>query len=155
MNKGKEFEKLFKTQLEEEGIFIQRIPDIMDFRSINNIADFYAYSFPYMYLFECKTTAGKSLPFANISETQWNGLLEASNYNGMICGFPVWYYDCDVTKFFTIKEFVNMKANGHKSVRFDSDVGIEIKGTKRKVYFDYDMKQFITHANEKYMLGLM
>ena len=155
MNKGKEFEKIFKTQLQEDGVFIQRIPDIMDFRSINNIADFYAYSFPYMYLFECKTTAGASLPFANISETQWNGLFGASKYNGVICGIPTWYYDKDVTKFYTIKELVSMRANGYKSVRFDSDIGIEIKGTKRKVYFDYNMKQFILHAKEKYMLGLM
>ena len=35
MNKGKEFEKIFKEQI-SKFMFIQRIPDIMDFRSINN-----------------------------------------------------------------------------------------------------------------------
>lgn len=153
MNKGKEFEKIFKTQLQEVGVFIQRIPDIMDFRSINNIADFYAYSFPYMYLFECKTTAGKSLPFANISETQWNGLLEASKHRGIISTIPTWFYDMDVTKCFTINELEQVKKTGSKSIRYDSEYGIPIDGKKRKVYFDYDMGKFVVYLKEKYGYG--
>jgi len=131
-------------------VFIQRIYDYVDYRNISSIADFYAYKYPYLYLLEMKTTAGASLPFANISGTQWSGLLEASKYDGVIAGFPVWFYDKDTTKFISIQEMEGIKKTGVKSVRYDTPHGITIDGTKRRVYWDYEISKFFTDAENRY-----
>ena len=97
-----------------------------------------------------KTTAGASLPFANISETQWSGLLEASKYDGIICGLPIWFYERDTTKFVSIQEMEEIKKTGVKSVRYDTPYGITIDGTKRRVYWDYEISKFFTDAENRY-----
>lgn len=152
MVRGKQFEKILSQQISEQGIFIQRIFDYVDLRGLAMMCDFYAYKYPYLYLLEMKTTAGASLPFANISETQWGGLLEASKYDGILCGFPIWWYDKDTTKFISIQEMEEIKKTGVKSVRYDTPYGITIDGTKRRVYWDYEISKFFTDAENRYGL---
>lgn len=148
--RGKEFEKVLSEQIKQYGVFIQRIYDCVDYRALKNLCDYYAYRCPYLYLLEMKTTAGASLPFANISETQWGGLLEASKYDGIIAGFPIWFYNKDTTKFISIQEMEKIKNTGVKSVRYDTHYGITINGTKRRVYWDYEISKFFTDAENRY-----
>ena len=146
MSKGKDFEKEFSKQLSSQ-FFVYRLYDTLGYGKLANIADYIAYKYPYIYLLEMKTTAGASLPFANISETQWNGLLKATNVEGVISGFPVWFYDKGVTRFFSIQELTTIDA---KSVRYDSDLGITIEGTRRRVFFDYDIDKFYKDTVSRY-----
>ena len=65
---------------------------------IMNPADFFAYHKPNMYMIECKTTAGASLPFKNISEYQLKSLWEAFIKYTIDSYIIVWYYDKEVCR---------------------------------------------------------
>ena len=115
-----------------------------------NICDFISYEKPHIYLLELKTTAGQRLPLANISTGQYSGLLDADKYNGIIGGILIWWYDMNVTKFLSITEVETIKTTGKKSIRFDTELGIKLEGTKKKVYFEYDFNKFFLDAKSKY-----
>ena len=115
-----------------------------------NICDFIVYKKPYEYYIECKSVHGASLPFANITDTQWNGLLEKSKIEGVFAGIICWFVDKDVTLFLPITVLEVLKWIGDKRVRFDIVTSIdnedgaiiEIIGKKKRVFFDYDMRKF-------------
>lgn len=107
-----------------------------------NICDFIVYKKPYEYYIECKSVHGASLPFRNITETQWNGLLEKSKIRGVYAGIICWFIDKDITKFYLIGELDQLKDLEFKSVNYNWLSGWRIKGKKKRVFFDYDMKQF-------------
>ena len=120
------------------------------FKGSQNICDFIVYREPYEYYFECKSVHGNTLPFSNITETQWNGLLEKSQIEGVFAGIICWWIDKDKTMFLPIQILDDLKrANEYKSYRFDwfhwngLQKTIEIKGKKKRVFFDYDMEEFL------------
>ena len=88
------------------------------------------------------------MPFSNISETQWNGLLEKSNIEGVYAGIICWWVDKDVTLFIPIQTLDFYKYKGDKSVRYDifdlwvNYEAIELKGKKKRVFWEYDMEEF-------------
>jgi len=146
-NRGKKFENVVRTAFEKvEGVSIDRLHDqTTGFKGSTNICDFIVYREPYEYYFECKSVHGASLPFSNITETQWNGLLEKSKIEGVFAGVICWWIDKDVTKFIPIQSLQWNKENGYKSIRFNHNgTSIkEIKGKKKRVFFEYDMKEFL------------
>ena len=79
-NKGKNFESIIKHAfLKVPGVSIDRIPDqTMHHKGACNICDFIVYKKPYEYYIECKTVHGNTLPFSNITDMQWTGLLAKS-----------------------------------------------------------------------------
>ena len=116
-----------------------------------NICDFIVYKKPYEYYIECKSVHGASLPFRNITETQWNGLLEKSKIKGVFAGVICWWIDKDVTKFIPIQLLEHMRSdNKLKSINYQTPQCcppcygnvVTIVGKKKRVFFDYDMKQF-------------
>ena len=153
-NRGKQFEQLIREAFEKvSGVSIDRIPDqTMRHKGAANICDFIVYKKPYEYYIECKTVHGNTLPFSNISNTQWSGLLEKSKIQGVYAGIMCWWVDKDITKFIPIQLLQSMKENNAKSIRYDftlfgKDLCTEIKGNKKRVFFDYDMNQFFEEVN--------
>lgn len=150
-NFGKKFEGVIRKSFEKvDGVSIDRLHDQTNgFRGSQNICDFIVYKEPYEYYIECKSVHGNTLPFSNITDNQWNELLKKSQIKGVFAGIICWWIDKDVTKFIPIISLQYLKKQGAKSVRFDADPFsdsllkfINIIGKKKKVFFDYNMKEF-------------
>jgi hypothetical protein len=136
------------------GVSIDRLNDnTAGFKGIAGICDFIVYREPYEYYFECKSVHGNTLPFSNITDTQWNGLLEKSKIEGVFAGVICWWADKDITRFIPIQILQILKADGKKSLNcyWDSCVDVyntrycipEIKGKKKRIFFEYDMEGFL------------
>lgn len=147
-NRGKKFEKVIREAFEKvPDISIDRLHDqTTGFKGSQNICDFIVYKKPYEYYIECKTIKGASLPLVNITNTQWNGLLEKSIIDGVFAGVLCWWYDRDITKFIPIQVLQKIKETGVKSVNCyeDNKDMITIKGRKKRVFYDYDMEEFLS-----------
>ena len=152
VNYGKKFESIVREAFEKvPNVSIDRLHDqTTGFKGSTNICDLIVYREPYEYYIECKSVHGASLPFSNITDTQWNGLLQKSQIKGVFAGVICWWIDKDVTKFIPIQVLAWLDMSGYKSIRYDKGtpdkyVGdiIEIKGKKKRVFFDYDMKEFL------------
>lgn len=151
-NYGKKFEDVVREAFEKvPGVSIDRLHDqTTGWKGSSNICDFIVYREPYEYYFECKSVHGASLPFSNITETQWNGLLAKSKIEGVFAGVICWWTQKDVTLFLPIEELELEKQHGWKSVRYDIEKAngvIEIKGKKKRVFFDYDMEEFLNELS--------
>lgn len=157
ISRGKQFETVIREAFEKvPDVSIDRLHDqTTGFKGSQNICDFIVYKEPYEYYFECKSVHGNTLSFSNITETQWNGLLEKSKIEGVFAGVICWWIDKDLTKFISIREFDRLRMAGFKSVRFDYDnyYVAEIKGKKKRVFFEYDMEAFLNEFTDRYSTG--
>ena len=154
-NRGKQFEDVIRQSFEKvPGVSIDRLHDqTTGFKGSQNICDFIVYKEPYEYYIECKSVHGNTLPFSNITDTQWNGLLQKSQIEGVFAGVICWWVNKDVTKFIPIQLLQYMKeCDKVKSYRYEFGGymprqynAIEIKGKKKRVFFDYSMEDFFTH----------
>ena len=152
-NYGKEFEGVVRKAFEKvPNVSIDRLHDqTTGWKGSTNICDFIVYREPYEYYFECKSVHGNTLPFSNITDTQWNGLLEKSKIEGVFAGVICWWIDKDVTAFIPIQLLNELRNGNHKSVNvkyidnFMYELGglIKIKGKKKRVFFNYDMEEFL------------
>ena len=157
-NYGKKFEDAIRESFEKvPGVSIDRIHDqTTGWKGSSNICDFIVYREPYEYYFECKSVHGNTLSihsndpkhkYGDITNTQWEGLLEKSQIKGVFAGIICWWVDKDITKFIPIQVLQICKYRGWKSIRYDVNgyhTSIkEIKGKKKRVFFDYDMEKFL------------
>jgi len=148
-NKGKDFENIIRDAFSKiTNVSIDRIPDqTMHHKGACNICDFIVYKEPHEYYIECKTVKGNTLPFSNITDTQWEGLLKKSKIEGVFAGVICWWTEKDVTLFIPIQTLNIWKTQVQlKSIRYDIwekdfDV-IKINGKKKRIYFDYDIEEF-------------
>lgn len=153
VNRGKQFENVIRKSFEcVEGVSIDRLNDnTAGFKGVAGICDFIVYKEPYEYYIECKSVHGNTLPFSNITETQWNGLFEKSKIEGVFAGIICWFIDKDITLFIPIQVLQICKYRGWKSIRYDVNgyhTSIkEIKGKKKRVFFDYNMEEFLNELS--------
>lgn len=148
INRGKQFESVIKKCFERvENCSVDRLHDQMSgFKGSKNICDFIVYKYPRQFYIECKAVHGSILPFSDITDNQWKGLLKKSEISGVIAGIICWWIDKNITKFIPIQELENFKnfLPASRSIRYDLDyMGVLINGTKKRVFFDYDMEEFL------------
>ena len=146
VNRGKQFEDVIKASFENiPGVSIDRLHDqTTGYMGSRNICDFIVYKKPHEFYIECKSVHGNTLPFSNITDNQWKGLLDKSKIPGVYAGVICWWVDKDITAFISIQELEECKRNGYKSIRFNhepfySNGMIHIPGKKKRVFFDYFM----------------
>ena len=155
VNRGKEFEKrIYDAFMRVPNVSIDRLHDqTTGYLGSKNICDFIVYREPYEYYIECKSIHGVRFPFSNITDTQWEGLLEKSKIKGVFAGIIVWWVDDDTTAYLPIEMLEYLKKElGYKSVSCYADwVSLDddivwnwcwIAGKKKRVFFDYDMEAF-------------
>ena len=155
INRGKQFEEIIRQCFERvPNTSVIRLPDPTNgYLGIRNISDFIVYHYPHQYFIECKTVHGNTLPFSNITDNQWNGMLEVSKIRGVIAGVICWWVDKDVTLFIPIQAMEERKRmQDRHSIRFDEGMNsglecYELAGKKKKVFFDYDMLDFIERVS--------
>lgn len=150
VNRGKQFEDVIREAFEKvPNVSIDRLHDqTTKFKGTSaNICDFIVYREPYEYYFECKSINRGAFPFSNITDTQWNGLLQKSQIEGVFAGIIVWYIDKDATFFIPIQILNQDKSIGHKSMSckscYEYPSIVEITGKKKRVFFEYDMEKFL------------
>lgn len=145
VNRGKQFEDVVKGAFEQvPNTLVLRLHDqTTGYIGSKNICDFIVYRQPYMYCIECKSVHGNTLPFANITDTQWRGLQNARGNVGVEAGILCWWIDKDVTAFISISTLARMKSDGKLSIRYDDPKLYIISGKKRRVFFDYEMGVFL------------
>lgn len=148
VNRGKQFEEQIKFGFEkaENASVIRLIDPQNGYAGVRNICDFIVYKKPTQYFIECKSCYGNTLPFSNITDNQWQGLLRQSRIDGVIAGYIIWFIDHDVTIFVSAQDMNDLKTKfGHKSfniTKWDYNDWYHFKGKKRKILFDYYMDDF-------------
>ena len=151
ISRGKDFEGVVREAFENvPDTFVYRLPDQVTYKvGSKNPCDFFVYRKPILYAIECKATNKPSLPFSNISEYQWSELLSMSRMTGVVSGVLCWWVNNDVTKFIPIQTLELLKQNGAKSIRYDADDFdiIDVHGKKKRVFFDYDMEEFLNYLS--------
>lgn len=156
-NRGKEFENVIKESIEKCAAIIRLHDQTNGFKGSANICDFIAYKYPNMFLFECKSVHGNTLPFSNITDTQWNGMVSMSDRSyGIIAGVICWWIDKDITRFIPIETLCFYRnLLGKKSISYLDEPVTEhkiydIPGKKKRVFFDYDFETFFEEIQLSY-----
>jgi hypothetical protein len=163
VNRGKDFEGQVQAGFERLcNVSIDRLPDPMaGYAGVKNICDFIVYKQPRQYYIECKSCYGNTMSihsnnpkkmYGNITNNQWEGLLEKSKIPGVRAGILVWFIDHDVTYWIDIRLLQKHREAGHKSIAYYADwidftqetdaLWTRIKSEKRRVLFDYDFTRF-------------
>lgn len=152
-NKGKQFEEIIKKSfLKVPDVSIDRLRDApRKMKNVDNPSDFIVYKKPHEIYVECKSHKGNTLPLSCIREEQIRGMTEKAKIDGVKAGIIVWFIDHDLTVWIPINEIVFWRDIGNKSINIKNiqDKHIErirhivIQGRKKRVYFDYDMKDFL------------
>jgi hypothetical protein len=163
VNRRKQSEDVIKEGFERvHNVSIDRLHDqTTGFKGSTNICDFIVYQKPFQYYIECKSIHGNTLSifgtkpenkYGNITNKQWEGLLEKSKIYGCVAGIMCWWVDRDVTLFIDIRLLQLLREGGYKSIRYDLDdsLVISVPGTKKRVFFDYDMKYFLDRMEIAY-----
>lgn len=150
INRGKQFEDKLKEQFEKlDNTVVIRLYDVTTgYLNQNNICDFIVYKDGTLNLFECKAIKGNTLNFkSHIRENQWEGLLKESYKPGVNAGIIVWFIDRDETYFIDIQDLEYLKQFGNKSfnpkIDLETTPVCEIIGTKKKVFFEYNLEKFL------------
>lgn len=150
INRGKQFEKVIQQAFEKiPNISIDRLPDQQSgYVGSRNICDFIIYKYPHQYYIECKTTHGNTFPLSRL--TQYSALIKKHCVKGVCAGVIIWWVDKDITKFIPINYVEYLKVINKKSIRFDDNNMriIPIQGKKKRVFFEYNIKQFIKDTEE-------
>lgn len=158
-NYGKKFEEVIKKAFEKvPDTSVVRLHDQTNgYLGGRNHCDFIVYHKPLEYHIECKSVHGDTLPFSNITDNQWKGLLEKSKIKGVVAGIICWYIDRDVTVFIPIQFLEWQRSLGRKSVqyglvsqcKFEGMVNpIVLTDKKKRVFFDYDMNEFFKRSRQ-------
>lgn len=159
VDRGKQFEQVIRQAFEcVPDVSVDRLLDpVGGYVGVQNICDFIVYKKPYEYYIECKTVHGSSLrirgtqeknKYGRITNNQWEGMLEKSKIKGVFAGVICWWVDKDVTLFLPIQTLKMCYDEGWKSVNYVKAQTMEVsgvvplKGTKKRVFFDYDMDAF-------------
>ncbi len=151
VNRGKDFEnEIRKAFLKCPHVSIDRFHDPgMGYIGVKNICDFGVYEYPYQYYFECKSFYGNTLNFkSQITQHQWEGLLNKSQIFGVKAGIISWFIDHDITLFADIWELEKLKLEGAKSLNIKDITENKIKytkfpGIKKRILFTYNAEQFL------------
>jgi hypothetical protein len=157
MNRGKDFEAKFREQMNQVFDVTRLADNTAGYMGGRNICDFIVYRYPNLFYLELKTTKQNTLNFHDITDTQWNGLIEKEPIEGVGAGIVVWFIKHDKTFFISAAAMQAMKSLGLKSFNI-KDLKVmaenfetrnyfdcfEIKGQKKRVFFEYDMKQFLS-----------
>lgn len=147
-NRGKQFEKVAREQLEKAGYFVLRLQDPMGgFAGVSNPCDLVAYNGFALYLIECKAVHGKALNFkSHIRPNQLNGMCAAlEKQENIYAGFLIWFIDYDRIISISAKSIKQAKDMGVKGMYADTAAGLEIPATKKRVLLvpDFSNKELM------------
>jgi len=117
-NRGKQFEARFKEDWKKSfpNTFIYRLPDQMNgyLSSSKNPCDFICFTGKDLFLIECKSHDGASIPFSAIS--QYDRLLQYKDLPNVKPGILIWFKEKDLVAWVSIKTAEKIREAGYKSI---------------------------------------
>lgn len=146
LNRGKMWERCFLESWKDTfpASFILRIPDQQSgyMGTSSNISDFIAFKSPYLYLIECKSTKGNTLPLSNLK--QYERLLLYKDLPYVKIGFIVWWVDKGITAWVPLSSVTNIKKDNKKSIHVDCVINsayniIEVPNRIKRIYPKCDL----------------
>ena len=169
VNRGKKFEEHIEEAFKKvANISVLRLHDqTTGFKGSTNPCDFLVYHKPFLYAIECKSVHGNTFSiysknpkkkYGLITNFQWETLLEMSTVKGVHAGIIVWFVDHDETIFLDINLLKRWRDAGHKSIHSYPEWieyvqgkhdWIYITGRKKRVFFDYNMVQFLREMEDE------
>lgn len=147
-NYGKQFETKFKQDWMRcfPDSFLLRLNDQVSgykFTS-SNICDFIGYNKGKLYLLECKSHSGASLPFSVVS--QYDKLTGYVGLEGIRVGIVAWLYEKDICLYIPVKTITHLMETNNKSVgirHLGKEDILEIPSVKKRVFMDSDYSLLI------------
>jgi len=144
-SRGKEFEKRFESDWNKSvpDSLCYRLYDTMGgYKAISNVGDFICYKYPFIYLLDCKSIQGNTLPFSDLR--QYEKMLEYKDLTGVFVGFIVWFVDHDRVLWIPVQTMEKIKNEELKS--------FNINKMKQEDYFYLDLpsKKLRTFMNTDY-----
>lgn len=115
-SRGKQFEDRFRKNWSDTvpDSLCYRLYDTMGgFKAVSNVGDFICYKVPNVYLIDCKSIQGNTLPFSDLR--QYDQMLEYKDITGVYAGFIVWFVDHDKVLWIPIQTMEKIKSEGLKS----------------------------------------
>ena len=152
---AKKFEEQFKKDFLNtfpDG-FILRLPDQMSgYKSYSqNPCDFICFTSGKLFLIECKSHKGASLPFDVI--TQFDKLVSYSNVPDVYAGVVIWLYEKDMVLYAPINLIKRLKGEGKKSIGIKAlneyEEFIEIPSEKKRVMMSSDYSVLLNLGENK------
>lgn len=149
-DKGKQFENNFRECWKSTfpNSFIYRLPDQMSgYKTYSkNPCDFMCFVDGKLFLIECKSHSGASLPFEKI--TQYDLLKSYVDIDGVSCGVVLWLYDKDIgIIYLPVRTIEQMKKDGEKSFgirHLNSDYyHIVLPGKKKITFWNVDYSPLV------------
>lgn len=161
MNIGKKFENNFKKSVPED-MFLYRLRDSSGTWSNgdktrftpSNICDYILFDGDYLYLFELKSTKGKSLPFTNIKEHQINDLMRANEYSNIFSLLVIEFSDIEEYYCLKIDDFKTFYDSANRKslpIEFCREKGIKIGYTRLRTNVKLNIKQMIDRIIEEFL----
>ena len=170
VNRGKQFEQIIEQSFRKvPGVSIDRLHDqTTGYKGSSNICDFIVYKEPYEYYIECKSVHGNTLSiysndpkhkYGNITNTQWEKLIEKAKIEGVHAGIICWWIDRDETWYIPIWVLYDARVVcDDKSININHPHIIanwtRISGKKKRVFFDYDMTTFFRNVKNEHSLDI-
>lgn len=147
-NYGKQFENKFRQDWHNSfpGTFLLRLNDqVSGYKYTSaNLCDFIAYVDGKLFLLECKSHAGASLPFSSVS--QYDRLKQFVGILGIRVGIILWLYEKDKCLYVPIKTVTKLLSKNEQSVgirHLGKEEIIDIPSKKKRVFLDSDYKQLL------------
>ena len=141
-NYGKQFETKFRQDWAKTfpNSVLIRLYDVTNgYKFISGICDFVGYVDGKLFLLECKSHSGASLPFSVIS--QYEKLKDYVGLSGVRAGVILWLWEKDKCFYIPISSITELKELGEKSVgirHIDKIYMKEIPSVKKRVFLDSD-----------------
>ena len=115
-----------------------------------NVGDFICYKYPLMFIIDCKSIQGNTLPFSDLR--QYDQMLEYKNIKGVRVGFVVWFVDHDKVLWIPVQTMEKIQKEGLKSYNirkmFDNDdyPVLEIPSYKLRTFMKSNYSELINYG---------
>lgn len=118
------------------------------FSNVNTPCDFIAFTHKSLFLLECKSHDGNSIPFSAMP--QLDRLLKFEGIDDVYAGFVIWFKDKDILLWVDANVAEQIRNDGHKSISLsllkDNKYNIFIiPSTKERVYLTGDYTSLLMY----------
>jgi len=122
------------------------------YKNIGNVGDFICYKYPNIYLLDCKSIQGNTLPFSDLR--QYDQMLKYKDILGVAVGFIVWFVDHDRVLWIPVQTMEKIKTEGLKSFNInkmtpDNYFFLEIPSKKLRTFLKSDYSSLVEYYYKK------
>lgn len=150
LNKGKIFEDKFKEDWKKcfrKTLVYRLVDQVSGFKTTSqNACDFLCFPGKKLFMIECKSHDGASIPFSAIP--QYERLLEYKDFENVVPGIVIWFKEKDKIIWVDINTAEKIYNDGNKSIQLkmftDKTYDLkEIPSIKKRVYLEADYSYIV------------